>query len=368
VIRSASQAVQTARWPPSGRAVRRNRTQGAALGAAQRVGALIRRAMGADDVGELDPGGALSADARGGGRRQGHDSGAGRLGQIQGRAGGEDATRCEVQVARGGGEVAVAQQGLHRGQIAAGFEEMGGEGVAERMDAALLGDAGAELRHRVELLGDGDVDRTRALAIGEEPDVRGPNAPVRAPVLEQALGERHVTVLAALALADVDGHAVGVEVGDLEGDDLADAEAAGVGGRQQEPMPGVGAGAQQAPDFLPAQDVGQLLGLLGRRDVERGLLAPERHVVEKPERVRGLGARAPRPLPRLEEVRQVGLHLVGGELIGRPPVVAGQAHHLLDVRLVGAWREPSHGHVADHAGTQLAHEPPPSRDLGRRRL
>ncbi len=111
-------------------------------------------------------------------------------------------------------------------------------------------------------------------------------------------GERHVAILGRPCPGDVDGHAVGVEVGDLEGDDLADAEATGVGGREQQAMPGVGAGAQQAPDLLAAEDVGQLLRLLGRGDVERRLLAPERHVVEKPERVRGLGARAPRPLPR----------------------------------------------------------------------
>ena len=91
-----------------GRAARRDGAQSAALRAAQRVGGLIRRAVGADDIGEFDPACPFSADARRGGWRWRHDSGAGRLGQIQGRAGGEDATRCEVQVARGGGQVAVA--------------------------------------------------------------------------------------------------------------------------------------------------------------------------------------------------------------------------------------------------------------------
>ena len=62
----------------------------------------------------------------------------------------------------------MAEQGLDCGQIAAGFEQVGGEGVAERVDAARLGDAGAEFRHRVELLGDGDVDGAGALTIGKE--------------------------------------------------------------------------------------------------------------------------------------------------------------------------------------------------------
>ncbi len=118
-----------------------------------------------------------------------------------GRSGGEEAPRPEVQVARGGGEVAVAEEFLDRRHVAAGFEQMGRDGVAQSVDPALLGDPGAELGHRVELLGHGDVDRARALAIGEEPDLRGPDAPVRAPVLEQPLRERHIAILAALPWA-----------------------------------------------------------------------------------------------------------------------------------------------------------------------
>jgi hypothetical protein len=90
---------------------------------------------------------------------------------------------------------------------------------------------------------------------------------------------------------------------------------------------------------------GSFCGCLGAGTWNAVLLAPERHVVEKPERVRGLGARTPRPLPRLEQVGQVALHLVGGQLVGRPSVVAGQTHHLPDVRLVRAGGEPSHRHM-----------------------
>ena len=116
---------------PEGRgAARRDRTQGAALSAAQRMGALIRRAVSTDDVSELDPGPPLSADPHGGRRRRGHASGSGRLGQIERRAGGEHVPRREVQIARGGGEVAMAEQVLDRRQIAAGLEQVGGEGVA----------------------------------------------------------------------------------------------------------------------------------------------------------------------------------------------------------------------------------------------
>jgi len=59
---------------------------------------------------------------------------------------------------------------------------------------------------------------------------------------------------------------------------------------------------------------------------------------------------------------QVRLDLVGGELVGRSAVVAGQAYDLSDVSLVGPGGEPSHRHVAQHAGMQLTPEPPPSGD------
>src|SRR6266849_10301132 len=104
------------------------------------------------------------------------------------------------------------------------------EGVAEGMDAPLLLKTGPQFRLRVDLLGDGDIDGARALAIGEEPDAGRADGPVAADVLPEALGERDVAILAAFALDDVDGHAVGVEIGDLEGHDLADAEAPGIGG------------------------------------------------------------------------------------------------------------------------------------------
>ena len=104
--------------------------QGAALRAGQRIGTLIRRAVSADDIGELDPVCSRRAAAREGRRRRGHASGARRLGQIQGRAGGEHPAGRDVQIARGGGQVVMAEELLDGREIAAGLEQVGGEGVA----------------------------------------------------------------------------------------------------------------------------------------------------------------------------------------------------------------------------------------------
>jgi hypothetical protein len=58
--------------------------QGAALGPAERMGALIRRAMSADDVRELEPGESRRAAAREGRRRHGLPQAAGGSGRSSG--------------------------------------------------------------------------------------------------------------------------------------------------------------------------------------------------------------------------------------------------------------------------------------------
>jgi hypothetical protein len=146
----------------------------AALRAGQPMGVAIRRAVGAEDVGDLHRG-TLSRARRPGGRpRRTHRLGqAAGLGQIQGRAGAHEVPLNEMDVPHRRRDLAMAEQALHGVQVDARFEEVGGEGVAQGVDAALLADAGAELRQRIDLLSDRDVDRAGALAIGEEPDAGG---------------------------------------------------------------------------------------------------------------------------------------------------------------------------------------------------
>ena len=50
-----------------------------------------------------------------------------------------------MEVARGGGEVPVPHQALDSVDIGAGFKQVRGEGVTQRVDAAGFGDAGATL-------------------------------------------------------------------------------------------------------------------------------------------------------------------------------------------------------------------------------
>src|SRR6266446_2710272 len=131
-------------------------------------------------------------------------------------------------------------------------------------------------------------------------------------------------------------------------------------------MPGMRAGLEQPPDFLTAEDLWQPLRLFGSGHVEVRAREPQRHVVEEAERMGRLATRAPRELAFLNQVGEIGLDLLIGELIRRSFVVLGQLYDLADVRLVGAGGEAAQRHVADHAGPKLAHERPPSEELERR--
>jgi hypothetical protein len=95
-----------------------------------------------------------------------------------------------------------------------------------------------------------------------------------------------------------------------------------------EPIAGVRARPAQSPDVLAAEEVRELLRPPGRKTPS----APGRA-----SRGRGTGTHAQpgRTCSTTASApgtgRQIGLHLVARELIGRPPVAAGQAHDLPDV-------------------------------------
>src|SRR5437899_8565486 len=76
-----------------------------------------------------------------------------------------------------------------------------------------------------------------AMAFGRKEQARVPMGfPLLAQKMEGALGQRHVTVLVALAGADMQEPAFGVDVGNLETQALTQSEPAGVDRSQTHPM------------------------------------------------------------------------------------------------------------------------------------
>ena len=122
-----------------------------------------------------------------------------------------------MQVALRGRQVAVAQELRERGQIDAGLEQMGGEGVAQRVDAARLGDTSPVAGTVVPTLRTADVERLGGVGgAREQPDAGFADASIDAQRFEQARAEQRVAILATLARHHPDAHAIrcAVDVGD----------------------------------------------------------------------------------------------------------------------------------------------------------
>jgi hypothetical protein len=78
--------------------------------------------------------------------------------------------------------------------------------------------------------------------------------PVLAEELEEHRGEWHKPILPPLSLADVDRHALTVEVTDFEVGTLRDTKSCGVDGHQYRTVLHVDYRAKQPPDLVDAED------------------------------------------------------------------------------------------------------------------
>lgn len=112
----------------------------------------------AEEVGQLNPAAVGHGLALGAQCRE----------QVQGGIGGRDLL-LHMQVAGGGGDIVVPQQAADRVNIDAGFEQVGSKGMAQAVDAALLGHAGAALGSLEHLLHLRDIDGLFAIRLGKQP-------------------------------------------------------------------------------------------------------------------------------------------------------------------------------------------------------
>ena len=105
---------------------------------------------------------------------------------------------------------------------------------------------------------------------------------------------RHdVTLLAALAAFDPDDHAVTVDIGRLQTDDLRHPQACGISGGQRDASFGTRDGFEKADDLVGAQHGRQLARLASIGDPLRDRVAAERHAVEETQRADHLIERRP---------------------------------------------------------------------------
>lgn len=135
-------------------------------------------------------------------------------------------------------QLLVSEQNLDHPDIHLLLQQVGGEAVAQGVHRDALINPG-DLRR----LMDGSTQLSCADRVGgilarkqpatiEHPAIGASGAPPGAQALEQNGREHRVAILAAFALLDAQGHALTIDVADLQCDDLAHAQASAVGNRQ----------------------------------------------------------------------------------------------------------------------------------------
>jgi hypothetical protein len=172
----------------------------------------------------------------------------------------------QVSVNDRGYRALVAEVDLDLAQVLALFEQVGGIGVAQRMDMGLLGDAASPQREAESPLqrgpahwfsGGGSALATVPLG-GKEQDGMAVGFPLLAQENQGARGQGNVAVVITFAGADVQEHALRVDIADLQAQALAQAQPAGVNGAQADAMIQGGHGGQDAAHLGGGEDDGQL--------------------------------------------------------------------------------------------------------------
>jgi hypothetical protein len=242
----------------------------------------------------------------------------------------------------------MTEQLLDRAQVGSALQQMGGEGVAERVRRDPTGDRGlahpaVEPPTHVGGREPPSPDRDEERGLGRIP--HEPRAARREVALEGALGRlphRQQTLLLALAR---DPHRLRLEVdpAEIEGDDLLAAEAAGVGELEHGPIAKLQRlprrdPVQQGAHLLSRENPGQLALALGTGDqlgwIRRYALAAHEEVVEPPQG--GELARHARPgQPALGEPGHVATDVAIGDVLGAQPAPGRPPGELRQVDRVG---------------------------------
>src|ERR1019366_2776900 len=135
----------------------------------------------------------------------------------------------EVQVDGGVGELGMAKQNLDGAQVGAGFQHMSCETMPQAVRRYVLGDAGTlgGLVYRLpdDLFRNRDIGPPSLHRTWEQIGLGLHPAPILAQSLQQLGGQQDIAVAGSLALANVNDHALAVDVGDLEMAHLGSAQA-----------------------------------------------------------------------------------------------------------------------------------------------
>ena len=245
-------------------------------------------------------------------------------------------------------QLLVAQHDLDHADIDLLLQQVGGKAVTQRVhrdslvDQRHVGgrtDGAVELAHGQRIHG---VESWEQPSVGEDLPLGVGGAPPGALPLQQQGREHRVAVLAALALFDAQRHALAVDVGDLQADDLARAQAGAIGQRQRGMVLQVRDRSEQPSNLILAEHHGQGLrhshGLnLGQqlaaaqRDLEEELQAGER------------GVDRDRRGALVDQLQLKTAQILSGRGVGCSLEKDGQAADRADIACLGSRLQLAHG-------------------------
>jgi len=174
--------------------------------------------------------------------------------------------------------------------------------------------------------------------------------PMRFPLfpqeLERAFGQRDVTILIALAGADVKEHPLGVNVADLEVQAFAQAQATGINGDETDAMVQGGHASQDAAHFGGGEDDGEFELGVGADQIEFG--GPDAFEGFLPEEFEGaddLGGGLAGDLLDGFEMDAVLAELLGGDELGGFGIKLGELAQAGEIGLLRARGDGEEGQI-----------------------
>ena len=152
---------------------------------------------------------------------------------------------------------------------------------------------------------------------------------------------------APFPLLDANHHPGRIDAANPEMQHFVEPQPGRVGGEQHRAVLPTDGVLEHPFDLLGAQDLRELDRLTGPGNLEGRSIALQRRVIEEAETVHDNVQRAPRSVPVAQEIPQVVLHLLIGDLV----LVPRQSFDRPQVRLAGSIRQAPHDHILVHATT-----------------